>query len=78
MCAPPHHGDSIYKLHFEVHLRLPAATPQSPLTLVRLKTDLHDFSQRLHPLADSVHIDKLSLRSTNGRIVVDVSDTVAK
>ncbi|KAM5544964.1 hypothetical protein V8D89_001075, partial [Ganoderma adspersum] len=70
MCAPPHHGDSMYKLHFEVHLRLPAATPQ-PLTIVRLKTDLHDFSQWLHLLADSVHIDKLSLRSTNGRIVVD-------
>ena len=61
------------ELRFDVHLRLPAATSTSPLTVVELKTDLHNFSQHLRALADSVHIDKLSLRSTNGAINVEVS-----
>ncbi|KAM5542209.1 hypothetical protein V8D89_004082 [Ganoderma adspersum] len=68
---PPHRGDPFHRLRFDVHLRLPAATPQSPLTIVQLKTDLRNFSQQLRALADSVHIDKLSLRSTNGRIAAE-------
>ncbi|KAM5544943.1 hypothetical protein V8D89_001054 [Ganoderma adspersum] len=65
---PPWHSD---QLRFDVRLRLPAATSTSPLTVVELKTDLHNFSQQLRGLTDSVHIDKLLLKSTNGGIVAE-------
>ncbi|KAM5531474.1 hypothetical protein V8D89_014864 [Ganoderma adspersum] len=64
---PPHRD----QLRFDVRLRLPAATSTSPLTVVELKTDLHNFNQQLRGLADSVHIDKLSLKSTNGGIAAE-------
>ncbi|PIL33805.1 hypothetical protein GSI_04430 [Ganoderma sinense ZZ0214-1] len=68
---PPSRGDPFNHLRFVVHLRLPAATSTSPLTIVQLKTDLRNFSQQLRALADTVYIDTLSLKSTNGRIVAE-------
>ncbi|KAM5544973.1 hypothetical protein V8D89_001084 [Ganoderma adspersum] len=62
---PPPQGESFHQLRFEVHLRLPAVPS---LIVPHLKTDLHNFSQRLGALADSVHFTKLALKSTNGRI----------
>ena len=66
--APPHR-DPFHQLRFAVHIRLPV---NPSLTVLQFKTDLHNFSQHLSALADSVHFDKLSLKSTNGRIVVEV------
>ncbi|KAI0821193.1 hypothetical protein BC629DRAFT_433688 [Irpex lacteus] len=53
---------------FDVTIRLPKLSSESPLRVKSLETSLSNFEQHVADLAGSVNFDSISLRSTNGHI----------
>ncbi|KAH9888410.1 hypothetical protein C8Q73DRAFT_839007 [Cubamyces lactineus] len=59
------------QLHFHVHLRLPASSSGSALSVNKLSTNLPLFSHHLSELADTVLFKSIDLRSTNAPMTAD-------
>lgn len=62
----------VQEIRFEVNIVLPAGKHGDPLHIKSFETETSNYSQDVADIWNTVSFDRLSLRTTNGRVTAKV------